>query len=415
MGFDAFISHSSKDKSVADAACATLESSGVRCWIAPRDIMPGSEYGAAIVDALDHCRVMVLIFSTNANESPQLRREVERAVSRGVPIVPVRIENVAPTKSMAYFVESVHWLDALTLPLENHLHRLAEAVKALLHVDAVGAAAAIKSDPLVVPAASDVTAPSVASKAPHAAAGESPGSAEKPRAAQDEPDRRSDQSRSAGIAELARQSFGAEVPTGGQLRSPDYSLFTKISALGVLLLACAALGIYGYSVWKPRIPVSPSVALIDTPPPSAPKPSTANSGGVKRNQAPVDGGMPVSVGDTYDMISAAYKTYQQPEPSPWDKQHETWLYLKDQGVEFFFDESSKIKGIHFVDPWAGSIRGVKIGDTIDRMKSLLGEPAQADERFGGATVAMVYRWPYTLTVEFHVDKSKNKITIIMLD
>src|ERR1700676_944494 len=179
MGFDAFISHSSKDKSVADAACATLESSGVRCWIAPRDIMPGSEYGAAIVDALDHCRVMVLIFSTNANESPQLRREVERAVSRGVPIVPVRIENVAPTKSMAYFVESVHWLDALTLPLENHLHRLAEAVKALLHVDAVGAAAAIKSDPFIVPAASDVTASSVASKVPHAAAGESPGSAEK--------------------------------------------------------------------------------------------------------------------------------------------------------------------------------------------------------------------------------------------
>ena len=59
--------------------------------------MPGAEWGAAIVNAIDNCRVMVLIFSSNANESRQIRREVERAVSRGIPIVPVRIENVMPT------------------------------------------------------------------------------------------------------------------------------------------------------------------------------------------------------------------------------------------------------------------------------------------------------------------------------
>ena len=72
MSHDAFISYSSRDKTVADAACAALEASGIRCWIAPRDIMPGVEWGEAIIDAINHCRAFVLIFSANANESPQI-------------------------------------------------------------------------------------------------------------------------------------------------------------------------------------------------------------------------------------------------------------------------------------------------------------------------------------------------------
>ena len=138
MEFDAFISYSSKDKTAADAACAVLERAGVRCWIAPRDIRPGVEYGAAIIDAIERCRVMVLIFSSNANESRQIHREIERVVSKGIPIVPVRIEDVVPTKSMEYFFGAIHWLDALTPPLEGHLHKLAETAKAILQVDAAG-------------------------------------------------------------------------------------------------------------------------------------------------------------------------------------------------------------------------------------------------------------------------------------
>src|SRR5579862_3245509 len=118
MDFDFFISHSSKDKHIADKVCATLERAGIRCWIAPRDIRPGDEYGAAIVHAIDRCRAMVLIFSSNANASRQVPRELERGVSRGVPILPVRIEDVVPTDSLAYFVGAVQWFDAINPPLE---------------------------------------------------------------------------------------------------------------------------------------------------------------------------------------------------------------------------------------------------------------------------------------------------------
>ncbi len=135
MSHDAFISYSNLDKAAANATCAALEASGIRCWIAPRDIEPGSEWGDAIIDAINHSRVLILIFSAHANDSPQIWREVERAVSKGIPIIPLRIENIAPTHSLEFFIGTLHWLDALTPPLENHLRRLVETVKTLLQID----------------------------------------------------------------------------------------------------------------------------------------------------------------------------------------------------------------------------------------------------------------------------------------
>jgi hypothetical protein len=132
MAHDVFISYSSKDKPTADAVCATLESRGIRCWIAPRDVVPGEEYAAALVNALRESRLMVLVFSSGANQPNHVLREVERAVSMGLPVVPLRIENVRPSAAMEYYIASRHWLDALTVPLERHLVQLAETVKVLL-------------------------------------------------------------------------------------------------------------------------------------------------------------------------------------------------------------------------------------------------------------------------------------------
>lgn len=132
MSFDVFISHASLDKTVANAVCARLEAAGIRCWIAPRDIVAGTSYGEAIIDAIHAAKVMVLVFSKNANASLQIPKEIERAVSNGVAILPFRIEDVAPGKSLDYFIGSVHWLDAMTPPMEKHLDKLAETVHTLL-------------------------------------------------------------------------------------------------------------------------------------------------------------------------------------------------------------------------------------------------------------------------------------------
>jgi len=132
MAHDVFISYSSKDKPTTDATCAVLESKGIRCWMAPRDITPGADWGETIVDAIHSSRALVLVFSAHANLSPQIKREVERAVNRGIAIIPLRIENVMPAKSLEYFLSTPHWLDAFTPPLETHLNYLADVIRHIL-------------------------------------------------------------------------------------------------------------------------------------------------------------------------------------------------------------------------------------------------------------------------------------------
>ena len=79
-----FISHSSKDRETADAICAHLESAGINCWIAPRDIEPGATWTKGIMQGLDACRVLILVFSEHANDSDHVQREVAKAFSSGL-------------------------------------------------------------------------------------------------------------------------------------------------------------------------------------------------------------------------------------------------------------------------------------------------------------------------------------------
>jgi len=130
-----FISHSSKDKPTADAICNHLESAGIRCWIAPRDIAFGADWTEGIMRGIDSCRVFVLVFSENANDSEHVRREVAKAFSLGLAVIPFRTDPVSPSRSLGYYLETVHWLDAITPPLQNHLGALTEQVKQLLNDD----------------------------------------------------------------------------------------------------------------------------------------------------------------------------------------------------------------------------------------------------------------------------------------
>jgi hypothetical protein len=130
-----FISHSSKDQVTASAICQQLESAGIRSWIAPRDIPAGSDWTEGIIEGFESCRVFVLVFSEGANVSEHVRREVAKAVTLGLAVIPFRIEDAAPHGSLAYFLGTVHWLDAVTASMEKHLEALTERVKQLLADD----------------------------------------------------------------------------------------------------------------------------------------------------------------------------------------------------------------------------------------------------------------------------------------
>ncbi len=132
MAHDVFLSHSHADKVFADAICHKLEAHGIRCWVAPRDIRPSEDWAEAIINAMDNAKVLVLVFSSSSNNSPQVRREVERAVNKGLHVLPFRIENVPLSKSLEYFISAQHWLDAINGELDFHLGRLHECIALLL-------------------------------------------------------------------------------------------------------------------------------------------------------------------------------------------------------------------------------------------------------------------------------------------
>jgi ribosomal protein L32 len=132
MAHEVFICYASQDELVAKAVCNALEANQIKCWIAPRDVLPGAEWAETIVDALDESRVLVLVLSSNSNTSPHVVREVGRAVDNSIPIIPLRIENVTPSKAMTFFISRHQWLDAQAEPLEKHLKRLTDTVQQIL-------------------------------------------------------------------------------------------------------------------------------------------------------------------------------------------------------------------------------------------------------------------------------------------
>ena len=83
-----------------------LELRGISCWISPRDIPMGKEYGEAIIAGIENTAATILVLSEQANESIFVRREIERAVSKGKPVFPVRIRNVLPSTGLELFISS---------------------------------------------------------------------------------------------------------------------------------------------------------------------------------------------------------------------------------------------------------------------------------------------------------------------
>ncbi len=130
-----FVSHASQDKDVASHVVSFLEGRGERCWIAPRDILSSCDWAESIIDGIDSASCMVLLLSRHSNQSPQVRRELERAVSRGIPIHPLLLEKVRLSKWMQYYISAHQWNDATDVSLDRRLAELYEALKAESELD----------------------------------------------------------------------------------------------------------------------------------------------------------------------------------------------------------------------------------------------------------------------------------------
>jgi Tol biopolymer transport system component len=123
-----FISYAANDVGTANSACRYLESRGVNCWIAPRNVKPGAQYADAIVRAINEATAVVVVMSASAMASSHVRREVERAAAKHKPIIAFRIDSAAPNPALEYFLSESQWIDVPAVGLEPAFEKLANAL-----------------------------------------------------------------------------------------------------------------------------------------------------------------------------------------------------------------------------------------------------------------------------------------------
>ena len=112
MEHEVFISYSSKDKNIADAVCHSLEENGITCWIAPRDVIPGVSYAKQIIQSINSCKVVVLVFSENSNKSEHVENEIDEGFNAKKPIIPFMIDKTQMNQELGYYLKRKHWLIA---------------------------------------------------------------------------------------------------------------------------------------------------------------------------------------------------------------------------------------------------------------------------------------------------------------
>lgn len=126
-----FISHSSRDRKIVETLCRALESRGLQCWISSRDVAGGDDYQSAIVGAIRNAKIMLIVFTENANNSDEIKRELVLASQNKLVVIPVRIEDVLPNDALAYQFAIRQWIDFLG-DWENAIDTLCARVAEIL-------------------------------------------------------------------------------------------------------------------------------------------------------------------------------------------------------------------------------------------------------------------------------------------
>jgi hypothetical protein len=123
-----FISHPEPDQSTAQAICDLLESNNVPCWIAPRDIPPGTVWRTVIYDAIHDCPLFILLHSVNTSQAQNLLNELQLASDMGKPIILFRVDNTPLSKEIQFCASRYQFFD----PNTNTLEQLIQSVQRML-------------------------------------------------------------------------------------------------------------------------------------------------------------------------------------------------------------------------------------------------------------------------------------------
>ncbi len=112
----AFVSYASADRDRVEPVVAALQHAGVAVWLDRQGIAGGESYALAIAEAVEGCAAFVLMTSTAALVSRNVRQELALAWRYERPYVPLLLEPVAIPKEVAYWLEASQWVEVLDHP-----------------------------------------------------------------------------------------------------------------------------------------------------------------------------------------------------------------------------------------------------------------------------------------------------------
>jgi len=123
-----FICFSSKDEMVARDVVQYLEAADLKCWISSRDVPPRQNYQETIVNALEHAKGVVFLFSENSNASGEIKKELSLSGGMNIPVFPLRLSPVTPGGALRYELATRQWIDLFPNP-EQALARLVQTIR----------------------------------------------------------------------------------------------------------------------------------------------------------------------------------------------------------------------------------------------------------------------------------------------
>lgn len=111
MAHEVFISYKSENAEYADALHERFEQEGIKCWLDTNNIRTAKNFAQEIIDGLNEAKVIVLIYSKEADKSKYVYREIETAFEANKHIVPLKIDETFP-EDLEFFLRGTQWLDA---------------------------------------------------------------------------------------------------------------------------------------------------------------------------------------------------------------------------------------------------------------------------------------------------------------
>jgi predicted hydrocarbon binding protein len=128
MKKNVFVSYTHDDKRVADALVKHLETRGIPCFIAPRDIDPGKPYASNLMRAIDDCTLVLLIASNAINDSDHVLNEVDAIVNKKKDILPIFIEDFEMNADYRYYLGRKQWVIAYPDAPQAYFDKIVDSV-----------------------------------------------------------------------------------------------------------------------------------------------------------------------------------------------------------------------------------------------------------------------------------------------